>query len=155
LRDIGDVRPIGNPPPDGIIWRCLSVSGGKELHVQDELDPSRGLTFRRLDGALSFSRMPRQMSLDICRQITIACNQRAIETSREISCYEEELTLINLQFIAIRIQVVIMPSFEVQISKEDEDPISPTVVDPSLPPPLNLAKLPPSNTDVLLPSDRS
>ncbi len=42
---------IGNPPmrpPDGIIWRCLSVSGGKELHIQDELDPSRGLTFRHL-----------------------------------------------------------------------------------------------------------
>ncbi len=52
-----DGSDIGNPPicpPDGIIWRCLSVSRGKELHVQDELDPSRGLKFCRLDGALPF-----------------------------------------------------------------------------------------------------
>ncbi len=52
-----DGGEIGNPPirpPDGIILRCFSVSGGKELHVQDELDPSRRLTFRRLDGALLF-----------------------------------------------------------------------------------------------------
>ena len=94
-----DGGDIGNPPihpPDGIIWRCLSVSGGKELHVQDELDPSCELTFRRLDGALPLIRMPRQMSLDICRQMTIASEQRAINTSRERSCYEEELTLINL-----------------------------------------------------------
>ena len=50
-----DGGDIGNPPicpPDEIIWHCLSVSGGKELHVQDGLDPFRGLTFCRLDGAL-------------------------------------------------------------------------------------------------------
>ncbi len=65
---------IGNPPifpPDGIIWRCLSVSGVKELHVQDELDPSHGLMFTRIDGTLPFICMPQQMSLDIIRQITI------------------------------------------------------------------------------------
>jgi hypothetical protein len=61
----------GNPPIrplDGVIWRCLAVRGGKHLHVQDETDPSRGLTFTRIDGALPFIRMPRQQSLAIMRQ---------------------------------------------------------------------------------------
>jgi hypothetical protein len=56
-----DGGDIGNPPIhplDGIIWHCPSVSGGKELHVQDELDPSHGLTFHCFDGALPFIRMP-------------------------------------------------------------------------------------------------
>ncbi len=47
----------GNPPicpPDGVIWRCLAVRGEKHLHVQDETDPSRGLTFTHIDSALPF-----------------------------------------------------------------------------------------------------
>jgi hypothetical protein len=51
----------GNPPivpPDGVIWRSLSVRVGNHLHVQDESNPSRGLTFPRVDGALPFIRMP-------------------------------------------------------------------------------------------------
>ncbi len=69
-----DGGDIGNPsicPPDRIIWHCLLVSGGKKLHVQDELDPSHRLTISRLDGASPFIQMPQQMSLDICRQITV------------------------------------------------------------------------------------
>ncbi len=72
--EVIDGGDIGNPPinpPYGIIWHCLSVSEGKELHVQDELDTSRRLTISHLDGALPFIRMPRQMSSDICRQITV------------------------------------------------------------------------------------
>ena len=52
-----DGGDIGNPPicpPDGISWHCLLVSGGKHLHVQDELDPTHGLTFCHLDCALPF-----------------------------------------------------------------------------------------------------
>ena len=65
----------GNPairPPDGVNWRCLSVIGGNHhLHIQDETDPSRGLTFRRVDSALPFIRLPRQQSLELYSQISV------------------------------------------------------------------------------------
>jgi hypothetical protein len=51
----------GNPPivpPDGVIWHSLCIRVGNHLHVQDESNPSRGLTFPRVDGALPFIRMP-------------------------------------------------------------------------------------------------
>jgi len=44
----------GNPPicpPEGLTWRLLSVREGIHIHVQDKLDPFRGLTFSRVDGA--------------------------------------------------------------------------------------------------------
>ncbi len=50
----------GNPPiqpPEGVHWHCILVRAGKYLHVQDETDPSRGLTFTR-DKALPFIRLP-------------------------------------------------------------------------------------------------
>ena len=51
----------GNPPiqpPEGVHWRCILVRAGKYLHVQDETDPSHGLTFTRVDNALPFIRLP-------------------------------------------------------------------------------------------------
>ena len=45
----------GNPPiqpPEGVHWRCILVRAGKYLHVQDETDPLRGLTFTLVDDAL-------------------------------------------------------------------------------------------------------
>jgi hypothetical protein len=48
----------GNPticPPEGVNWRVLSVRDAIHLHVQDEHDPLRGLTFRRVDGVLPFA----------------------------------------------------------------------------------------------------
>ncbi len=50
---------------------CLSVIGGDHLHVQDETDPCRGLTFARVYGALHFIRMPWQQSLDGIGQISM------------------------------------------------------------------------------------
>ena len=53
----------GNPPivsPDGVIWRSLSIWVGNHLHVQDESNPSCGLTFPRVDGALPFIQMPQK-----------------------------------------------------------------------------------------------
>ena len=47
----------GNPPiqpPEGVHWRCILVRARKYLHVHDETDPSRGLTFTRVDDALPF-----------------------------------------------------------------------------------------------------
>ncbi len=61
----------GNPticPPEGVNWRVLSVRDAIHLHVQDEHDPSRGLTFRRVDGVLPFARLPRGQSLDIIKK---------------------------------------------------------------------------------------
>jgi hypothetical protein len=57
----------GNPPirpPEGVNWCSLSIREGIHLHVQDETDPFRGLTFRRVDGALPFAWLPRRQSLD-------------------------------------------------------------------------------------------
>ena len=47
----------GNPPicpPDGVNWCRLSVIEGNHMHVPDETDPCRGLTFAHVDGALPF-----------------------------------------------------------------------------------------------------
>ena len=51
----------GNPPiqpPEGVHWCCILVRAGKYLHVHDETDPSRGLTFTRVDDALPFIQLP-------------------------------------------------------------------------------------------------
>lgn len=69
--DGGDDGNLPIQPPDDVTWRCLSVLGAKHLHVQDETDPCRGLTFSRVDGALPFIRLPRQQSLDIIRQMSL------------------------------------------------------------------------------------
>ena len=64
----------GNPPirpPDGVNWRRLSVIGGNHMHIPDETDPCRGLTFARVDGALPFIRLPRKQSLDIISQLSL------------------------------------------------------------------------------------
>ncbi len=64
----------GNPPiihPDGIIWHCLSVLDGSHLHVQDESNPLRGLTFPRVDGALPFIKMPCDDLLSITQKVTM------------------------------------------------------------------------------------
>jgi len=66
--DGGDDGNTPIPPPDGVIWHCLAVRGEKHRHVQDETDPSRGLTFTRIAGALPFIQMPQQQSLAIMRQ---------------------------------------------------------------------------------------
>ena len=52
-------------PPDGVHWRCISIS---QLHCEDESNPSVGLTFPRINNALPFIRLPRHMSLDIIGQ---------------------------------------------------------------------------------------
>ena len=78
----------GNPPihpPDGVTWRCLSVIGGNHLHVQDETNPCRGLTFPRVDNALPFIRFPRQQSLDIIRQMSLQDIICALEECEKLS----------------------------------------------------------------------
>ena len=69
--DGGDDGNPGIRPPNGVNWRCLSVLGGTHLHVQDETNPCRGLTFTRIDSTLPFIRMPRQQSLDIVGQFSM------------------------------------------------------------------------------------
>ena len=49
-------------PPDGVLWRSISVN---KLHVEDETDPNIGLTYPMIDGVHPFIRMPRRMSLGI------------------------------------------------------------------------------------------
>jgi hypothetical protein len=61
----------GNPticPLEGVNWRVLSVRDGIHLHVEDKHDPSRGLTFCRVDGALLFAPLPRGQSLDVLKK---------------------------------------------------------------------------------------
>ncbi len=64
----------GNPPihpPNGVYWRCLLVIGGNHLHVQDETDPCRGLTFAHVVSALPFIQLTRQQSSDIICQMSL------------------------------------------------------------------------------------
>jgi hypothetical protein len=48
--DGGDVGNSSIWSPDGVTWRPISVVEGKIIHVQDELDPNRGLTFTHVNG---------------------------------------------------------------------------------------------------------
>jgi hypothetical protein len=81
----------GNPairPPDGVNWHCLSVIGGNHLHIQDETDPNRGLTFSRVDNALPFIRLPRQQSLELYCQMSkteIVCALEECEKMKKTS----------------------------------------------------------------------
>jgi hypothetical protein len=77
----------GNPPirpPDGVTWRLLSVREGIQIHVQDELDPLRGLTFSRVDGVLPFARLPRKQSLDAIQNISIKELISALEVCEKL-----------------------------------------------------------------------
>ncbi len=59
---------IDNPPirpPDGVIWRCISIREGNYVHICDGVDPHCGLTFQRVDNVLLFIRLPRAQSLNI------------------------------------------------------------------------------------------
>ncbi len=77
--DGGDDGNLSIVPTDGVIWHSLSVRVGNHLHVQDESNPSRGLTFPRVDGALPFIRIPQKNSLAITRKITMKDIVAALE----------------------------------------------------------------------------
>ena len=67
-----DGGEIDNPPikpPDGVDWRSIPIGVGSHVHICDEVDPNRGLTFQRVDNVLSFIRLPRAMSLNILSQV--------------------------------------------------------------------------------------
>ena len=32
-------------PPDGLIWRCISITNDRHIYVDDETNPALGLTF--------------------------------------------------------------------------------------------------------------
>jgi hypothetical protein len=86
--DGGDNASPPIKPPDGVIWRSIPV---KLLHLEDETQPTIGLTYPMIDGVYPFIRMSRSMSLSIINdcgidEITkslIACeNLRSTALSR-------------------------------------------------------------------------
>ncbi len=82
---------IDNPPikpPDGVVWRCIPICEGTHVHICDEVDPYRGLTFKCVDNVLPFIRLPRGMSLDILSQVghySIIKSLHACEKLKRIS----------------------------------------------------------------------
>ncbi len=72
--DGGDNTSPPIKPPDGLVWRSISIN---LLHVEDETDPNMGLTYPEIDGVNPFIRMPRQMSLNIIQ----ACGLSKITNS--------------------------------------------------------------------------
>ena len=64
--DGGDSTTLSIKPPDGVLWRSISVH---QLHVDDETQPTLGLTYPKILGVHPFIRMPRQMSLDIIGEV--------------------------------------------------------------------------------------
>jgi len=96
----------GNPsihPPDGLKWCCLSVFGGKHLHVADETDPCHGLTFARDDSALPFIRLPRQQSLAISGSISmkdIVCALEECEKLKKKEQLREVMVSVSLETTA-------------------------------------------------------
>ena len=83
--DGGNLSAPPIKPPDGILWRSISVN---VLHVEDETDPNIGLTFPKMDGVNPFIRMPRRMCLEIieeCDLIKIINSLSACENLRRIA----------------------------------------------------------------------
>ena len=64
--DGGDSTTLSIKPPDGVLWRSISVH---QLHVDDETQPTLGLTYPKILGVHPFIRMPRQMSLGIIGEV--------------------------------------------------------------------------------------
>jgi hypothetical protein len=52
-------------PLDDIVWQRIPVSEGKYVHISDEVDPHRLLTFQWLDNVLPFIRLPQAQSMNI------------------------------------------------------------------------------------------
>jgi hypothetical protein len=64
--DGGDSTTPRIKPPDDLLWRSISVH---QLHVDDETQPTLGLTYPKILGVHPFIRLPRQMSLDIIGEV--------------------------------------------------------------------------------------
>ena len=80
--DGGDHSTPPIKPPDGVLWRSISVN---KLHVEDETDPNIGLTHPMIDSVHPFIRMPRRMSLSIldeCGLLKISNSLTACENLR-------------------------------------------------------------------------
>ena len=71
-------------PPDGVNWRCISIATGTHLHVEDETNPDRGLTYARLNNALPFIRMPRSMALNIIGKCSITKIYNALDACEKM-----------------------------------------------------------------------
>ena len=82
---------LDNPPtrpPDGVIWRCIPIREGNYVHICDEVDPHRGLTFQRVENVLPFIRLPRALSLNIISKTghhSIIKSLQALEKLKRIS----------------------------------------------------------------------
>jgi hypothetical protein len=61
-----DLTTLPIKPPEGLLWRSISVH---QLHVDDETQPTLGLTYPKILGVHPFIRLPRQMSLDIIGEV--------------------------------------------------------------------------------------
>jgi len=66
--DGGNSTTLPIKPPDGVLWRSISVH---QLHVDDETQPTLGLTYPKIQGVRPFIRMPHQMSLDIIAEVSL------------------------------------------------------------------------------------
>jgi hypothetical protein len=64
--DGGDSITPRIKPPDDLLWRSISVH---QLHVDDETQPTLGLTYPKILGVHPFIRLPRQISLDIIGEV--------------------------------------------------------------------------------------
>jgi hypothetical protein len=64
--DGGNSTTLPIKPPDGVLWRSISVH---QLHVDDETQPTLGLTYPKIQGVHPIIQMPRQMSLDIIAEV--------------------------------------------------------------------------------------
>ena len=65
---------IDNPPikpPDGVVWRCIPICVGAHVHICDEVDPYRGLTFQHVDNVLPFIRLPRACLMTYFHKLVI------------------------------------------------------------------------------------
>jgi hypothetical protein len=58
-----DNSPI--KPPNGVVWQSIPICVGKHVHICDEVDSNRGLTFQHVDNVLPFIRLPRAISLNL------------------------------------------------------------------------------------------
>jgi hypothetical protein len=73
--DGGDSTTLPIKPPDGVLWRSISVH---QLNVDDETQPTLGLTYPKILGVHPFIQMPRQMTLGIIAEVDLKKNTNSI-----------------------------------------------------------------------------
>ncbi len=104
--DGGNISSPPIKPPDGILWRSISVN---ILYVEDEIDPNIGLTFLMMDGVNPFIRMPQRMCLEILDECDLTKIINSLSACEELRRFYFCVVVTQSMFSQIMGSLLLMP----------------------------------------------